>query len=588
MKFIRRLISNPGFLPLVVVILVGVLAGKGLIGSGYFNMHDDLQMMRQLEMEKCFLSLQIPCRWIPDMGYGFGFPLFNFYPPLPYLLGEAIRLFGVSFVDTVKLVFILAFVTSSVTMYFLGKEFFGKYGGIIAAVFYVWAPYHSVDIYVRGAMNEAWALTWFPLIFWTAYKLISLASPAGKLITTKGKRFGWIVGLALSWAALLTSHNLMAMIFAPLFAAWCLLWVVRRNGWKKILPLIVSGILAFGLVAFFTIPVVLEQKYTHANSLIQGYYEYTAHFATAGQILFSRFWGYGPSVWGPIDGMPFQIGHIHWILSLVVFVIVGLRFLKKRKIDDITLMVLLLVGAGWFAAFMTHSRSTPIWQMFKTLNYVQFPWRFLTIVIFCFSFLAGILPTLFPKKMGIYIAGILAVGLIVWNWNYFLPEHGHLGPLTDQQKFTGAAWDLQQTAGIYDYLPIAAEMAPNGPQKTLAEFMNGKGEILSPKESTNWATFNANVTTDYGLVRINIFQFPNWRVFIDGTEAQVKTGKDEKWGRIYVNVPKGMHQVYVRLYDTWPRTLGNIISLVTWAILAILVFRNIRESKLQHLGKKKV
>lgn len=123
MKFLRRITTHPNFWPLVIVIFVGILAGKGLIGAGYFNMHDDLQMMRQLEMEKCFLSLQIPCRWIPDMGYGFGFPLFNFYPPLPYLIGEVIRIFGVSFVDTVKLVAILAFVTSGITMYFLGKEF---------------------------------------------------------------------------------------------------------------------------------------------------------------------------------------------------------------------------------------------------------------------------------------------------------------------------------------------------------------------------------------------------------------------------------------------------------------------------------
>src|SRR6266852_9338680 len=97
------------YLPLLVVIIFGLIAAKGLIGSGYFNMHDDLQMMRQLEMEKCFLSLHIPCRGVPDKGYGFGFPLFNFYPPLPYLFGEIFRVFGVAVVVTVKLTFIFAF-----------------------------------------------------------------------------------------------------------------------------------------------------------------------------------------------------------------------------------------------------------------------------------------------------------------------------------------------------------------------------------------------------------------------------------------------------------------------------------------------
>src|SRR3990172_6053422 len=101
MKLIKKMTSNSNFWPLVVVILFGLMAAKGLIGSGYFNMHDDLQMMRQLEMEKCFLDRQIPCRWVPDMGYGYGFPLFNFYPPLPYLVGQIIRLLGFQFVDTI-------------------------------------------------------------------------------------------------------------------------------------------------------------------------------------------------------------------------------------------------------------------------------------------------------------------------------------------------------------------------------------------------------------------------------------------------------------------------------------------------------
>ena len=81
-------------LPLLFVIFVGLLAGRTLFGQGYFNMHDDLQMMRQLQMEKCFIDGQIPCRWVPDMGYGFGFPLFNFYPPLPYMVGELFRVVG--------------------------------------------------------------------------------------------------------------------------------------------------------------------------------------------------------------------------------------------------------------------------------------------------------------------------------------------------------------------------------------------------------------------------------------------------------------------------------------------------------------
>ncbi|MBX4206027.1 hypothetical protein KW795_02415, partial [Candidatus Microgenomates bacterium] len=128
MKFLKNIFKNQNFIPLLVVLFFAILAAYPLFGKGYFNMHDDLQMMRQLEMAKCFSDGQIPCRWVPDMGYGFGFPLFNFYPPLPYLVGQAIHSVGYDFVSTAKALFIVAFVVSGITMYFLGKEFFGKWG----------------------------------------------------------------------------------------------------------------------------------------------------------------------------------------------------------------------------------------------------------------------------------------------------------------------------------------------------------------------------------------------------------------------------------------------------------------------------
>src|SRR3989339_111044 len=100
MKFFRKIVHSKDFIPLTLIFIFSLLAVRTLLLPGYFPMHDDLQMMRQLQMEKCFVDGQIPCRWVPDMGYGLGYPLFNFYPPLPYLVGEGIRLVGYSFVAT--------------------------------------------------------------------------------------------------------------------------------------------------------------------------------------------------------------------------------------------------------------------------------------------------------------------------------------------------------------------------------------------------------------------------------------------------------------------------------------------------------
>lgn len=563
MKFLKNFFTSPDFLPLVIVLVFGVLASWSLFGKGYFNMHDDLQMMRQLEMEKCFADGQVPCRWVPDMGYGFGFPLFNFYPLLPYLVGQVVRVVGYDFVSTAKALFIIAIIASGVTMYFLAREFFGRLGGVLAAVFYVWAPYHAVDVYVRGAMNESWALIWFPLILWLAYKLIKSYQEKVKVNNV----FPWIIGLALSWFALLTSHNLMVLAFGPPFALWCLLWLIRFKAWRSIPALILAGAWAFGLAAFFTFPAVTENKFTHIDSVTVGYYDYSAHFPTLSQLLLSRFWGYGPSVWLENDGMSFQIGHLHWIGSLLIAFFVGLRVLKSKKFDTLSLLLTYLLGIGWFAAFLIHSKSTPIWVAIPPLRYLQFSWRLLSIVILCFSLMFGALPSLLRGKLRKTLPVALMVALVALNWSYFKPEHGKLGPLTDDQKFTAAAWELQQTAGIWDYLPKTAIEAPKAPQKYVAENARGELDVKNASQGTNWAKFDVAVTSETGWVRVGIMTFPGWKAYVDGKELEIQVPDEEKWGRMWLEVPQGEHHVEVRFTNTPVRTVSNAVTVVAWLIL---------------------
>lgn len=567
MKSMKKFFKHPNFWPLLVVVVFAILAGRTLIfEKGYFNMHDDLQMMRQLEMEKCFKDWQIPCRWVPDMGYGYGFPLFNFYPPLPYLVGQIFRVLQFSFVDTAKLTFALSFVLSGIAMYFLAKEFFGRWGGVVSSIFYIWAPYHSVDVYVRGAMDEAWAFIWFPLILFTSYKLIK----------SEKKVLPWILGLGLSWAGLLLSHNLMVMIFTPVFAVWCLIFWIPKHDIKKIFHALISGISAFLLAAFFTLPVLAEQKYIHVDTLTQGYYEYIAHFATIRQLLFSRFWGYGASIWGPNDGMSFQIGQIHWVLSIVILILALSLVFRKKKISDSLKAAIFMVLAGWFAAFMAHQNSTFIWQRIAPLAFVQFPWRFLTLATLGFSFASGSIAVLLQKKVFAVIGLVLVLLLTTFDWNYFLPQGGQMGALTDAQKFSGAAWDLQRTAGIFDYLPKTAKENPKAPPAILAEVTKGKGTVDNISQGTDWGKFSLNLNSD-SQVRINIFDFPTWKITVDSKEVDPNIPESESWGRMYLNIPKGEHQVYYKLTDTPVRTASNLISLFAWILLAaIILFRKIR------------
>ena len=82
---------------LLIVLALSFWAIKPLFISGFFPMHDDTQVARVFEMGKMLKEGTFPVRWVPDLGYGYGYPLFNFYAPLAYYVGGFFMLLGFLF-----------------------------------------------------------------------------------------------------------------------------------------------------------------------------------------------------------------------------------------------------------------------------------------------------------------------------------------------------------------------------------------------------------------------------------------------------------------------------------------------------------
>ncbi|MFH1705720.1 MAG: 6-pyruvoyl-tetrahydropterin synthase-related protein [Patescibacteria group bacterium] len=542
-----------------LVILSAFLASRWLFKPGYFVMHDDLQMMRQLQLEKCFSDRQIPCRWVPDMGYGYGYPLFNFYPPLPYYVGQLFRWIGFSFADTAKALFSLQFFLSGITMFVLAANLWGSWGGLLSAVFYIWAPYHSVDVFVRGAMNEAWAFVWFPLIFWAAKKLV------------ESEKTKYLVWMAFSYAMLLLSHNVMTMIFTPAMIVWIFFWMVKEEklpwqNWPLFGKMFLSGLWAFGLAAFFTLPVFLESKNIHLETMFSGYFDWRAHFVSLNQLFVSRFWGWGPSLWGPDDGMPFPVGHLHWILALIIFIGLVFRLSKNRSGSKKARPWLVWLSIGLFSValgytFLAHQRSVFFWKLVEIIQISQFPWRFLAGSTFFFSLLAGAFDFLFRKRI---LNIFLLVLVIVSNWNFFRPEK--IGPMTDAEKFSGKAWEYQRTAGLYDYLPSAVPLGPIYAPKVDWQFFPGEAAGSFEKRS-NWISWQGYLS-EPGTFKLSVFYFPGWRVWVDRKEAEIIVDSDS--GLMTVKLDAGKHDLYFRFTNTPARSWANTISLISY--LALLLF----------------
>lgn len=541
---------------LLLVFLLSFLSFKSLLLPGYFPMHDDILVLRLQQMEECFLDKQIPCRWSPALGFGFGQPLFNYYSPLAFYSAMIFRLVGFSIIDSIKGVFILSLIVSVVFMFFLSKEFFGKWGAVVSSVLYTYAPYRAVNIYVRGALAESVVLSITPLIFLSIYKLIE-----------KGEKI-WFFATVLSLTFFFLSHNITVIILTPFVIAWAIFWVIKLKKIKKISALIVSGIFAVCFSAFFLVPAILEKQFVSTDFLTASYNDFHNHFVYFGQLFFLRYWDYGPSL-GKDSRMSFQIGWPHWWILIPTLFLSMIFFLRKKANSNIFSILFFVVVFG-VSAFLAHWRSVFVWENLPLLSFVQFPWRFLGLISLSTAFAGGGLIYLLGKISGRIKAEAPCAVLLVFlaialNYSFFRPSVTHSW-MTDEYKLTGIRLESQMKSAMFDFLPKTVK---NPPQELAGVVLKGDKEYETVanfiNKSNSWQ-FIANVSgQETTQVKAPVFYFPGWRVYVDGIETE--TIIDDK-GVIGVEVPPGEHLVQGKFTNTPVRTVSNIISLVSLLILA--------------------
>ncbi len=544
-----------------------------IIRPGFFFMQDDLQAFRVHQMFTCFKDFQIPCRWVPDMGYQYGYPQFLFYPPSVYYAGALIHVFGIAIIDSVKILFILGLILTTVFMFIFLRAFFegetNEKGftkvmlpSFVGAMLYTYAPYKALEVYVRGALSEFWSLVFFPLIFWAIYQLI-----------TK-QRLKYLIFLSLSTGGLMLTHNLMTLIFAPLAIFWALLLIFLKRA-KRVVPMIIiSGLLGIGLASFFTLPVIFEGKYVHLESLQGGYFDYRRHFVSLYRLFISNHWGYGSSGIDQDNDLTVSTGQMQSIVGLIGFVL-AILFLKKQKNLAIIAIIFTVIELG--ILFLIHQKSSFIWEKIPILWWLQFPWRFLTDSIFLLSFLGAVAVYFMGfanKKIGITFSLIILVSIFALHSQFFKPRDWQ--EISDADKFSGRLWEKQLTISIFDYLPIFAKLPPNHKAPDLPEILEGEADFTSYKKGSNYQIGEVEVKKE-SAIRLPLFDFPGMKVKVNDSIIPHRNndcrGEEYCFGLITFKLSPGQYKFIAQLEDTPIRTIGNIISLTSMLILFGLLLK---------------
>ena len=517
---------------LILLLIPAVLA---LFRPGFFGASDEMHIAWLQQMDQAVREGQIPPRYVSDLSFGFGYPLFNFIFPLPYYLGELFHVVGLSLVDSIKAVFIFSLIGSGITMYVLMRKLSGKWLGMAAAVLYVYSPYRSTEVYVRGALGEAMSFVFLPLII---YFIIKFSENLKKKYVFAG---------SMSLMGLILTHNIIAYMFVPLVFVFGA--IILRKQIMALMMMFLGGLLGS---IYFWLPALLDSKLMKYETV----FNFFDHFPTIKQLL-TPYWGYGASVPGNYDGISFFIGEINLIVLAIIVVFLIFRFSKLSiRIKQILIWSLCLIIVS---GIMMNFRSTWLWQHLPLIAYFQFPWRFLLMVVFGTALVvAGFQYFKYLKIWAILII-VVAIGLNISRFkphdflnrtdNYYLNRYIPI-PTPSQEYLS-----LKEE---YLRLPKASEIRPTQNYDRVYP----KNNAIKDVRLINNLDARIIVETDSEIVlNYNKYYFPGWRGTIDGKKLVLVAGSP--YGQIQFLVPSGKHEIVIKYRETGFNIFLDLISLLT-------------------------
>src|SRR5512136_1127176 len=111
--------------------LLGPLIQRGMLTCS----HDGaLHLYRTFQLDTLVRQGVLWPRWLPGTVFGYGYPLFNFYPALSHYFPLILHRLGISLLQSWNLSLAIGILASGLTMYLWARQVLGERGGFVAAV----------------------------------------------------------------------------------------------------------------------------------------------------------------------------------------------------------------------------------------------------------------------------------------------------------------------------------------------------------------------------------------------------------------------------------------------------------------------
>jgi hypothetical protein len=508
-------------------------------------------------------------RWTEWANHGFGEPRFIFYPPLSWLLAPALG-FVVPW-DFVPVVFIVLVQTfAGFAAFTFARNLLPPSAALFAAACYTANPNALLMIYFRSDYAELLASAFFPLLFLAALQL------AGVVEARRGSWLRTLVFFSAVFAAVWLSNapaGVMVTYSVTLLFAWA---AIIRRSWTPLLRYAAALALGFGLAAFYIVPAAYEQRWVNiAQALSPGLLPSENFLYTVINDPEHNFFNYIASTIA---------------VAIIVFTgiaaIVALRKLNQAhgNSDRRRVCSALLLLAAVATALMLRP-SFIVWQLLPKLRFVQFPWRWMSILTIPFVYFVA---AAFSQRRLRWLWFVAAAALITGT-GMFLTRH----TWWDNDDFSTLRATIASGEGFDgtdEYDPINDDhynLPAKAPRAQSLAPTEETGETAPQAAATQPKIVVERWTPERKIVRVEsarpvrlalrLLNYPAWQVEVNGSRIQPQSAEDS--GQMIVPLPGGQSRVIARFVHTPDRTLGGAISIASLLVAMLLLWWESRKSQ---------
>lgn len=481
---------------------------------------------------------QFPVRWTSQFHFGHGTALFNLTAPLPYMVGAFLLSLTISPELALKLSFAGTYLLAGIGMYLFARIYFkNEKIALFTALMYQFAPFRLVDMLIRGNIGSLYSYMLVPFSFYFITRFL------------QKKSYGSFFGISIFIALLALGHTINGYIFIGISVLFALTLTKKT---KDIIRVYLAIIFGIGLAAFFTIPALLEQKYTNGYMFTKDVF-YT-QFPSLLALLTPNFTNM-PQL--RMSEVPVQIGFFHVISYLALLILV----LQNKITKEVQLFALLIALLVPLVILFMQPITTVFWETIPLIRQFQFPWRLIAIIIFLTSLGAGIMMTYVEliQKNAIYWSLVALV--IISTIYYWIPTQGY------EKNNASYFWDYPYTTNYFSEVnTVWMGHEPKAYATNPVEISGDTATITSESLTSTKHSYTVKAVAPTTVIDRTFF-FPGWKLYINGEESNIQFQDPAYQGLITFQVPEGESDIVVIFEQSKIQQLGNIISLGTMIML---------------------